>query len=100
MQPEIQRILAIGDAVDLSSLAREYPRARVIELNPPRQTDPERLIEQIRDGGFDAAFVFTGPSRSPWELAYCCYLAGVPQRFGISKEFGGGLLSHFSWRPE
>ena len=99
MQPEIRRILAIGDAADLSLLMREYPRAHIVEVNPCRQADPASLIQEIQDGAFDAAFVFTGPPRSPWELAYCCYLAGVPRRFGISTEFGGGLLSHFPWRP-
>jgi ADP-heptose:LPS heptosyltransferase len=41
--------------------------------------------------------LFTSFSQSPWPPAYVCLLAGVPVRVGMSKEFGGGLLS--TWVP-
>lgn len=53
------------------------------------------LLAMLRRGQFDAAIVFTHPGYSPHPLAYLCYLAGIPQRFGQSSEFGGGVLSHW-----
>jgi lipopolysaccharide heptosyltransferase II len=64
--------------------------------------DPEReqrLVEILRAGRFDAAWVFTSFSQSPYPPAYACYLAGIPVRLGLSKEFGGGVLSHWGKSP-
>ena len=55
------------------------------------------LVGRIAAGGFDAAVVLTSFSQSPWPAAYACLLAGVPVRVGMSKEFGGALLTH--WVP-
>jgi hypothetical protein len=99
MQRELLRILAIGDSPDVSLLRVEYPDADIVTMHAPRHVDPVELIDNIRAGRFDAAFVSTETPRAPWELAYCCYLAGVPHRFGTSKEFGGALLSDFAGRP-
>lgn len=58
--------------------------------------DPERelgLVEELRRRRFDAAFIFSSFSQSPWPPAYACYLAGIPFRVGQSKEFGGSVLS-------
>ena len=52
------------------------------------------LIREIAARNFDAAFIFTSFSQSPFPAAYVCYLAGVPIRVGQSKEFGGAVLSH------
>jgi lipopolysaccharide heptosyltransferase II len=57
--------------------------------------DPEReqaLVATLREGAYDAAFIFTSFSQSPHPPAYVCYLAGIPLRAGRSKEFGGGVL--------
>lgn len=59
--------------------------------------DPQRefaLIERLRQADFDAAFIFTSFTQSPYPPAYACYLAGIPLRFGQSQEFGGQVLSH------
>lgn len=56
--------------------------------------DLPALITAIADGQFDAAILFTGACGSPYALAYCCYLAGIPIRVGQSREFGGAVLSH------
>lgn len=59
--------------------------------------DPTReqsLVETLRAGAYDAAFIFTSFSQSPYPPAYACYLAGIPIRAGLSKEFGGAVLSH------
>ena len=58
--------------------------------------DPEReleLVATLREREFDAAFIFTSFSQSPYPPAYICYLAGIPIRVGQSKEFGGSVLS-------
>lgn len=60
--------------------------------------DPARelaLVERIREHQFDAALIFTSFGQSPHPPAFACYLAGVPLRFGQSKEFGGGLLTQW-----
>ena len=65
---------------------------------PP--ADPEAdavLIRRIAAGRYDAAVVLTSFSQSPWPAAYACLLAGVPVRIGMSREFGGALLT--SWVP-
>ncbi|MDP9420846.1 MAG: glycosyltransferase family 9 protein [Actinomycetota bacterium] len=59
-------------------------------VDPARELD---LVEELRRRRFDAAFIFTSFSQSPWPPAYACYLAGIPFRAGQSKEFGGSLLS-------
>jgi ADP-heptose:LPS heptosyltransferase len=60
--------------------------------------DPARelaLVEQLR--GYDAVVVFTSFAQSPYAMGYAAYLAGVPVRAGVSKEFAGSVLSH--WLP-
>ena len=63
-------------------------------------TQEMELIEKLRAGQFSMAVIFTSFSQSPFPAAYACYLAGIPYRVGFSKEFGGGVLSHFSPSPE
>ena len=60
-------------------------------LDPSRE---QRLVDEVRARGFDAAFIFTSWAQSPYPAAYACYLAGVPVRIGESKEFGGRVLTH------
>ncbi|MDP9434615.1 MAG: glycosyltransferase family 9 protein [Actinomycetota bacterium] len=60
--------------------------------DPARELD---LVDRLR--GYDAVVVFTSFAQSPHPLAYAAYLAGVPVRVGVSKEFAGGVLSH--WLP-
>ncbi|MCU0566537.1 MAG: hypothetical protein MUF49_08055 [Oculatellaceae cyanobacterium Prado106] len=50
-------------------------------------------ILELHHRPFDAVLLLTPPGRSPYALAYACYLANIPLRFGQSLEFGGGLLS-------
>lgn len=60
-------------------------------LKPARE---QELVEEIGRRQFDAAFIFTSFSQSPFPAAYVCYLAGIPLRIAQSREFGGGLLTH------
>lgn len=57
------------------------------------------LIEMLRSERFGAAILFPQATRSPYPLAYVCYLAEIPIRVGMSDEFGGGLLSHWVKKP-
>jgi ADP-heptose:LPS heptosyltransferase len=67
---------------------------------PAQDPDREaRLVETLRAGRYDAMLVFTSFSQSPWPAAYAGYLAGIPVRAGLSKEFGGSLLSHWVTPP-
>ncbi len=53
------------------------------------------LIAELKTRRFDAAFLFTSFSQSPYPPAFTCYMAGIPIRVGQSKEFGGVLLTHW-----
>ncbi|MFC5137485.1 glycosyltransferase family 9 protein [Actinomycetospora rhizophila] len=60
--------------------------------------DPDAaLVDDLAARGYDAAIVLTSFSQSPWPAAEVVRRAGVPVRAGLSKEFGGGLLTH--WVP-
>ncbi len=61
-------------------------------LNPFREL---RLVDLLKERSFDAAFILTSFSQSPYPPAYACYLAGIPYRVAQSKEFGGAALSHW-----
>lgn len=72
------------------------------ELNNRFGVDPARelaLVDLLRKKNFDAAIIFTSFSQSPYPPAYVCYLAGIPVRIGHSREFGGGVLSHWYQPP-
>jgi ADP-heptose:LPS heptosyltransferase len=72
------------------------------DISPENLLDSRQeidLIEQLREHQFSMAVIFTSFSQSPFPAAYACYLAGIPYRAGFSKEFGGGVLSHFSPSP-
>jgi ADP-heptose:LPS heptosyltransferase len=65
---------------------------------PPDPDSQYELARTLRTAGHDASLIFTSFSQSPYPPAYACYLAGVPVRAGLSREFGGGVLSHW-FRP-
>lgn len=60
-----------------------------LPLDPAREL---AVVDRLR--GYDAVVAFTSFAQSPWPVAYAAYLAGVPVRAGISKEFGGSVLTH------
>ena len=62
-----------------------------LAFDPDRE---RRLVQRLADGRFDAAFIFTSFSQSPFPAAYACYLAHVPVRAGQPGDFGGAVLSH------
>jgi len=72
------------------------------EIKPRFAYGPDNeweLVNQLKAGEFDRAYIFTSFSQSPHPPAYACYLAGIPERIGQSKEFGGFLLTRWV-RPE
>ena len=62
-------------------------------------TGDGQLAEDLRAREFDAAFIFTSFSQSPYPPAFVCYLAGIPVRVGQSKEFGGRVLTEWVKAP-
>jgi ADP-heptose:LPS heptosyltransferase len=66
---------------------------------PQDASADERLVEELREGHFDAAVILTSFSQSPWPPAYVCWRAGIPIRLGQSHEFGGGLLTQWVQPP-
>jgi lipopolysaccharide heptosyltransferase II len=68
---------------------------------PRTDSAPEyAMVERLRQGGFDAAVVFTVYSQNPLPSAFLCYLAGVPLRLAHCRENPYQLLTHWVPDPE
>lgn len=63
-----------------------------LPFSPERERE---LVEQLQARQFEAMFIFTSFSQSPYPPAFVAYGAGIPIRVGQSKEFGGSILSHW-----
>lgn len=50
-------------------------------------------VTRLQSAEFDQAAIVSDGTRSPYPLAYVCYLAGIPFRSGVTTEFGGRLLT-------
>jgi ADP-heptose:LPS heptosyltransferase len=61
-----------------------------LDFDPNREWE---LIRILQAGKFDAVIILTSFSQSPYPAAFLCYLAGIPSRWGESKEFCEGLLT-------
>src|SRR3954453_11905773 len=57
-----------------------------------------RLIEALKQGGFEAAVIFTVYSQNLLPAAYLCYLAGIRLRLAHCHENPYQLLT--DWQPE
>jgi lipopolysaccharide heptosyltransferase II len=64
----------------------------------PGASDDLATIDRLRDGGFDAAVIFTVFSQSPLPAALLCHLAGVPLRVAYCRENPYRLLT--DWLPD
>src|SRR5947209_8626024 len=54
---------------------------------PRESSAPEyAMIERLREGGFDAAAIFTVYSQNPVPAAFLCYMAGIPLRLAHCHE--------------
>jgi lipopolysaccharide heptosyltransferase II len=58
------------------------------------------LVEELRQGRFDAAVIFTVHSQSPLPAALATYLADIPLRLAHCRENPYELLSHWVPDPE
>ncbi|WP_435022471.1 glycosyltransferase family 9 protein [Tundrisphaera sp. TA3] len=58
------------------------------------------MIARLRDGGFDAAVIFTVYSQNPLPAAMACYLAGIPLRLAHCRENAYQLLTDRIAEPE
>jgi lipopolysaccharide heptosyltransferase II len=83
------------DNVIISEALWQDPQGRG-RFNPERELG---LIDEITEGNFDAALIFTGYLQSPLPAAYACYLAGIPHRLGFSRSMSGGVLSFIPSPP-
>jgi ADP-heptose:LPS heptosyltransferase len=74
-----------------------WPEAVPWEADPspasPLPQETARFVEQLAGRSFDAAAIFTDEGRSPHPLAYLCFLAGTADRWGVSREFAGAVLT-------
>lgn len=66
--------------------------AKNVAVDPQKE---QGLFDLLAQHKFDAAVIFTSFSQSPYPPAYALYMAQIPIRVGQSKEFGGGLLTHW-----
>jgi len=56
------------------------------------------VVEQLRQGAYDAAVIFTVYSQNPLPAVMLAYLAGIPVRLAYCRENPYHLLTH--WVPE
>lgn len=59
-----------------------------------------RMRERLKNGGFNAAVIFTVYSQSPLPAAMLCYLAGIPRRLAHCRENPYALLTDWVREPE
>lgn len=58
------------------------------------------MVQRLRDGGFEAAVVFTVYSQNPLPSAMLCYLADIPRRLAHCHENPYQLLTEWIPDPE
>jgi lipopolysaccharide heptosyltransferase II len=56
------------------------------------------LVEQLQQGKFDGAMIFTVQSQNPLPAAMLCYMAGIPRILGYCRENPYRLLTN--WVPD
>jgi lipopolysaccharide heptosyltransferase II len=73
-----------------------------LKATAPRiDSSPEyAMIEQLRQGNFDAAVIFTVYSQNPLPSAFLCYMAGISLRLAHCHENPYQLLTHWIKDPE
>jgi ADP-heptose:LPS heptosyltransferase len=57
------------------------------------------LLDRLIAGRYDVMLVFTSFSQSPWPAAHLGLLAGIATRVVASREFGGGVATHWMTPP-
>lgn len=72
-------------------------------VNPAPHGTPDdhaALITRLRDGGFDAAAIFTVYSQNPLPAALLCFQAGIARRLAHCRENPYSLLTDWVVEPE
>lgn len=78
-------------------IAYEAPWMKATD--PRMDSGPEqRMIDDLRARGFDAAVIFTVYSQNPLPSAFLCYMADIPRRLGYCHENPYQLLT--DWIPD
>jgi len=105
-----ERRLSLLTSTAGAEIARLVPDVDdVIVYDPPwmKATRPRSdgradlaLVERLRQGGCDAAVVFTAYSQSPLPAALVCYLADIPLRLAHCHENPYQLLTEWLADPE
>jgi lipopolysaccharide heptosyltransferase II len=67
---------------------------------PQDSAREQRMIETLRERGFDGAIIFTSFRQSPLPAAYLCYLADIPLRLAASIDGPGSLLTTRHKHPD
>ncbi len=86
MIPELDDVLVV------SASWQQLPGSRVASADEERAL-LDRLV------GYNAMFVFTSFSQSPWPVAHLGLLAGIGTRVVHSREFGGAVATHWVTPP-
>ena len=66
----------------------------------PESAPDAAMVERLREGGFDAAAIFTVYSQSPLPAALLCHLAEIPLRAAHCRENPYRLLTDWLREPE
>jgi ADP-heptose:LPS heptosyltransferase len=85
-------ILELDDVLVVSPSWQQLPGSRLASPDDERDL-LDRLV------GYDAMFVFTSFSQSPWPVAHLGLLAGIGTRVVHSREFGGAVATHWVTPP-
>jgi ADP-heptose:LPS heptosyltransferase len=80
VSPSWQQLTASSDTAGAASAERE-------------------LLDRLTTGGDDVMLVFTSFSQSPWPAAHLGLLAGIGTRVVHSREFAGGVATHWVTPP-
>src|SRR2546423_3416664 len=82
-----------------ATIAHDVPWMKATSRRPDPAPDLA-LIDRLRDGGFDAAVIFTVHSQDPLPAALTCYLAGIPLRLAHCRDNPYQLLTDWIRDPE
>lgn len=100
-----RRITLLASGSGVAAAARLPEVDAVIELPSPWMPSEslapphwEDALVQVRDGGFDAAVIFTSYSQSPLPAALTCWQAGIELRLAHCRENPYHLLT--DWVPD
>lgn len=100
-------LLTSPSGAEVAALIPEVDRVMVYDAPwmkataPRASSQPElAMVEQLRQGNFDAVIIFTVFSQNPLPSAFLCYLADIPLRLAHCHENPYQLLTDWVLDPE